>query len=101
MKYIRLLRVKHWIKNFLIFLPLVFNKDLMNFHQFMECVGGVLMFSGVSSIIYIFNDIQDVESDRQHPVKRKRPLASGAISISAAWSILVCVTILVLGGGYS
>lgn len=85
MKYLKLLRVNHWIKNFLIFFPIVFNGDLLNGSMFMKTLGGWCLFCFLSSMIYIFNDIRDIESDKMHPRKCRRPLPSGQISIRNAW----------------
>lgn len=77
--YIRLIRVKHYIKNFLIFLPLVFSGNFFSGTALRPCIFGFLAFSLSSSAIYILNDLADVEQDRAHPVKKNRPIASGAI----------------------
>ena len=87
--YLRLLRVKHYVKNFLIFLPLFFGGSFVEGHQFLIGVLGFVSFSMISSAVYILNDIQDVEKDRQHPKKKNRPIASGAISKSRAMGILM------------
>lgn len=92
--YIKLFRVKHYIKNILIFLPLVFSKNLFELDRLIPCLFGFLTFSIASSAIYIFNDIMDVEKDRQHPVKKNRPIASGAVSIKqAAVCIVLCLVL--------
>lgn len=95
MKYIKLIRVKQWIKNGFLFLPLFFSGDLFQFNLIIELLVGVLAFSFVSSSIYVLNDYRDIESDRQHPVKKKRPLASGTISKSAG---IVVMLLCFLGG---
>lgn len=77
--YARLLRVKHYIKNILIFVPLFFSTNQFDLHE-IHCAGlGFIAFSLTASVIYIINDLKDVEKDRLHPVKRHRPIASGAI----------------------
>lgn len=81
------MRPQHYIKNFLIFVPLVFSKNLSDFSLFWKTLLGFLAFSLLASVIYIFNDIHDVEADRQHEVKRNRPIASGRISIPVAYGI--------------
>lgn len=93
-KYIKLFRVKHYIKNVLIFLPLVFSKNLLALDRLIPCLFGFLTFSIASSAIYIFNDIMDVEKDRQHPVKKNRPIASGEVSIKqAAVCAVLCLVL--------
>lgn len=77
---IKLLRVKHYIKNLLVFLPLLFSQQLFSAPQKLIAVcWGFVSFCLVSSAVYIFNDIQDVEKDRKHPTKKNRPIASGAV----------------------
>lgn len=79
MKYIKLMRVKHYVKNILIFLPLFFNKSVFNMEKFIIAMLGFVCFSMVSSAVYILNDIRDVEKDRNHPKKKDRPIASTAL----------------------
>lgn len=93
-KYFKLLRIKHYIKNILVFLPLFFSKNLMNKTQLLISTLGFILFSMVCSIVYIINDIKDIESDRNHPVKSKRPLASGEISIKKAFLIIILLLII-------
>lgn len=79
--YIQLIRIKHWIKNGIIFLPLVFGKQLFSLELFLHTLAGMFSFSLMSSTIYIINDIQDKEKDKMHLKKKNRPIASGKISI--------------------
>lgn len=88
-KYLNLLRIKHYIKNFLIFLPLVFSGNLFESKLLLITLLEFFAFSFVASSVYIFNDIHDVKNDRNHPVKKYRPLASGEISITRAYFIFV------------
>ncbi len=94
---IRLMRVKHWIKNLLLFFPIVFSGQLLNKFLCLKVMIGFFAFSFVASIIYIFNDLKDIEMDKRNTVKQKRPLASGAITKSEAYiwigilSASVCV----------
>ena len=71
-EYLKLMRVKHYMKNLLIFLPAVLTRKLFEVQILKEVVIGAVIFSFASSVIYIINDIRDVEMDRQHPVKSKR-----------------------------
>lgn len=96
-KYIKLLRVKHYIKNLLIFLPLVFSGNLFNIHLLFIATLEFLSFSFIASAVYIFNDIQDVEKDRKHPVKKNRPIASGEVGIKKAYLIFTIMLIVSLG----
>lgn len=82
--YVKLMRVKHWIKNSFIFIPLFFSKNLFNHSSLWETMKIFFLFSIASSIIYVINDIYDIEKDKVHPRKCKRPLASGAIGLKNA-----------------
>ena len=84
------------MKNLLIFLPAVLTRKLFEVQILKEVVIGAVIFSFASSVIYIINDIRDVEMDRQHPVKSKRPLASGKVSLPAAKTIVVFLTAAVI-----
>jgi 4-hydroxybenzoate polyprenyltransferase len=93
MEYIRLLRIKEWIKNLFLFIPVFFAGKLFNASDFQNLLIGFVSFSFVASSIYILNDYRDVQSDRIHPVKSKRPLAAGTVSplIAIVISSLCCV----------
>lgn len=78
--YIKLIRIKHWIKNLLIVIPAFFGTALIERDVIYQLILGFLVFSFCSSAVYIINDMNDIENDRQHPDKCKRPLASGAVS---------------------
>ena len=94
MDYIKLMRPKHYIKNLLIFLPLIFSGLLLNINNFTKTLLGFLIFCLVASVIYIINDINDREKDRQHAVKKNRPIASGKVSVKNA--IIEIILLLVL-----
>ena len=95
-KYLKLLRIKHYIKNLLICFPLIFSKEV-NLATISIVILGFISFSLSSSIIYIINDIMDVEKDRNHPTKKNRPIASGQISIKKAIIIAILLIIIVVG----
>ncbi|EFC05396.1 prenyltransferase, UbiA family [Bulleidia extructa W1219] len=78
--YIKLMRLKHCVKNILILLPLVFSGELFQYGKLLSSALGFLAFSFLASAVYILNDIQDVEKDRLHPKKKFRPIASGKVS---------------------
>ena len=84
MKYLKLMRVKHYLKNVLVALPVIFAGVALHPVNIFKTLIAFITFSLTSSIIYIINDIRDVEKDRKHPVKKKRPIASGEVSIKAA-----------------
>lgn len=95
---IKLLRPKHSVKNLLIFLPLIFGLKDLTLKDFRTSILGFIVFCLVASSIYIINDYKDIEKDRLHPVKKKRPLASGAVTKKEAWitlSILLLVAIII------
>ena len=94
--YLYLLRIHHWIKNFLVFIPLIFSISLFNASVITISVLGFICFSVLSSIIYIFNDMRDIEKDRLHTVKCRRPLASGEIPLSHAIISLVILSALLI-----
>ncbi len=77
--YIKLLRVYQYVKNLFIFAPLFFAGEIFNFIELSNVFIVFLYFSLLASSVYIFNDIMDIEDDKKHEVKRKRPLASGKI----------------------
>lgn len=86
--YLKLVRAKHWFKNILIFLPIFFSMNLFNIVDLSICMIAFVIFCISSSIVYVINDISDVEKDRMHEVKKNRPLASGAISMRNAKILL-------------
>ena len=94
---LKLIRVKHWLKNGIVFLPLFFSSNLLNTDLLLNCLIAFFLFSFVASIVYVINDIADVDKDKLHPVKKKRPLASGAISITSAYIIIICLLLLLTG----
>ncbi len=87
--YIKLLRPKDWVKNSFLFIAPFFAGRLFDPAHFGLLVGGVIAFSFLASSIYIINDYRDIESDRKHPVKSKRPLASGKVNKQVALIISI------------
>lgn len=81
-KYLKLMRPKHYIKNTLLLLPIFFSG--MFFSKIKVILPGFISFCLISSVVYIINDIMDVEKDKKHPKKCKRPIASGEISLKKA-----------------
>ncbi|HXX65082.1 MAG TPA: UbiA prenyltransferase family protein, partial [Bacteroidota bacterium] len=84
-----ILRPKQWIKNVIVFAALIFAKQLFSPALALASLGAFLAFCLTASAVYILNDMADVEADRAHPVKRARPLASGALSVRSAYIILI------------
>ena len=101
---IQLLRPEQWLKNMFIFLPAFFNGQLWKINMLLPCIITFFAFSFAASSVYCLNDILDVDSDRLHQKKCKRPVASGAISIKIAYAIMaLCfslffITLFTLGG---
>jgi len=79
-EYFHLLRIPQWIKNLFVFVPLLFSMHLFDEAYFLTVFKGFAVFCLSSSLIYIINDIIDIEADTAHPVKKLRPLPSGKIS---------------------
>lgn len=98
--YLKLLRINHWIKNFLIFTPLFFVQEIFVDDKFLSAVFAFFAFCLAASTVYIFNDINDIRVDKMHPVKKNRPLASGLISISNAWILCTVLFFSSLGISY-
>ncbi|MDR1002266.1 MAG: decaprenyl-phosphate phosphoribosyltransferase [Oscillospiraceae bacterium] len=93
-KYIKLMRVHHYIKNILILLPLIFSGQLFATDLVLKTVLGFFSFSLLSSVVYIVNDTKDAKSDRLHSTKKNRPIASGQVKIHSA-VILACVLFII------
>jgi 4-hydroxybenzoate polyprenyltransferase len=89
MKYLHLIRPKHWIKNFFLFIPLFFSGEIFAFDKIELLIYGFIAFCLVASSIYIINDYRDREKDAQHPTKKNRPLAAGTISPGVALTISI------------
>lgn len=89
---VRLLRPKQWVKNAFVFAPLVFAGEFTHSGALVSALLAALLFCIASSATYILNDWHDLESDRNHPVKRhKRPMASGEVSKSQALVLLIAL----------
>lgn len=86
---LRLLRPRQWIKNFAIFGAITFSGNLFDITLLQKVFAGFLIFCGLSSAIYIFNDIFDAKKDRMHPFKKFRPIANGDIPIPAGLILAV------------
>ena len=89
------LRPEHWIKNLLVFVPIVMAHELHDESKLMRVVIAFVSFSLCASGVYLLNDLFDLEADRRHPKKKFRPLASGALPVQVA---LVSAPLLMLAG---
>lgn len=88
--YISMLRPRHWIKNLFLFAALLFSKNIDKPNFVLSAFHAFLCFCIASSAVYVFNDMYDIEKDRKHPRKRKRPLAAGTVSREEA-QILITI----------
>ncbi|NOR64230.1 MAG: UbiA family prenyltransferase [Rhodobacteraceae bacterium] len=93
----RALRPRQWLKNILLFLPLL-AAHRADFAGFTLAMWGVAIFSAAASSIYIVNDLMDLEADRKHETKCNRPFASGAVSILSGMGASVALALGALGG---
>ena len=91
---IKTMRPHQWIKNILVYVPLVFDRKLTHIPSLIRTTSGFILFCLIASVVYIINDIADLEADRNHPEKRNRPIASGNLPISVA--IIAALIILVI-----
>lgn len=96
--YFKLFRVAQWIKNFFVFVPLLFSLHLFQEDYFTTSLRAFITFCFASSFVYIINDIVDREADRAHLEKKNRPIASGQVSVKLALILaailLVCIVLL-------
>jgi 4-hydroxybenzoate polyprenyltransferase len=95
--YLKLLRPKDWAKNLFLFIPLFFSGELFDWPIYPRLILGFVSFCCIASSIYIINDYRDIEDDKKHPDKSKRPLASGTVSKST--SIVLCILLILAGFG--
>jgi 4-hydroxybenzoate polyprenyltransferase len=94
------MRPRQWTKNGFVFFALIFDKQLFQLDAFLRTLEGFVLFCLMSSVIYIINDIADIEADRKHPEKKKRPLPSGKLPVRAAWLAAIGLTAFILPIGY-
>ena len=88
LKYIlKEMRPRQWTKNAFIFAALVFDRKLLNIDALMQTFFAFFLFCLLASSVYIINDIIDRESDRNHPVKKNRPIASGKLPVGIALAV--------------
>lgn len=95
-KYFLLIRPSQWVKNLIIFIPLIFGKKIYELDAFVLSSKAFIIFILASSILYIFNDICDLEQDKKHPIKRNRPLANNSLKIRDAYLLIMLLGLLLL-----
>lgn len=91
--YIKLMRPHHYIKNILIFAALACSGQLFDLEKLIHGCLGFAAFCLVSSVVYIINDIRDVEKDRNHPTKCHRPIAAGTVPVRNAWGLAAVLVV--------
>lgn len=94
---IRLLRIKHYIKNILVLVPLAFMGNNIELASLTASLLGLVAFCLICSCIYIVNDAKDIEKDRLHPTKKNRPMASGAVSVKLGIFIAILCFVISCG----
>ena len=94
------MRPKQWPKNALVFVALVFDRQLTNPVAFLHTLAGFILFCLISSAVYIINDVMDIEADRNHPTKRLRPIASGKLPVPVARLAVGVILLVVLPLAY-
>jgi len=97
---IKTMRLRQWTKNGFIFFGLIFDKQLFKPDPFLRTLEGFFLFCLISSAVYLFNDIADVEADRNHPVKKLRPIASGKLPIPVALITALLLTVVAIPLGF-
>ncbi len=96
LRYIlRTMRPRQWPKNVFVFAALVFDRQLIALDSLLITSFAFVLFCLASSLVYLINDLSDIESDRQHPHKRNRPLASGLLPKKTALLVIIFLVLLV------
>ena len=91
------MRPQEWIKNLLVFAGLLFSGKLDEGAQVLDATLAFTAFCAISSAGYLFNDLRDRAHDRQHPEKRLRPIASGALPVATAWAWAIVLAVIGVG----
>ncbi len=95
---VRTLRPHQWVKNLFVLAPVVFAKHLTHPSIILSAVGAFGVFCLLAGTVYTLNDLIDVEADRHHPVKRHRPIASGAVTTGMAKAMIAVLLVVTLAG---
>jgi 4-hydroxybenzoate polyprenyltransferase len=97
---IKTMRIRQWTKNAFIFAAIVFDGKLFHLPDLLRTLAGFGLFCLISSTVYIFNDLLDLEADRHHPTKKNRPIASGKLPIPVAVTAGIIFFLLTILLGY-
>jgi decaprenyl-phosphate phosphoribosyltransferase len=89
--YFEQMRIKSWLKNIFVLIPITFSMELFNWDRLWNTIVLLVAFCLISSTVYILNDLVDVENDRKHSTKKYRPIASGQISVFSARILMICL----------
>ncbi len=95
------LRPSQWTKNLIIFGGLLFGQRLFDAPSVVASVAAFVIFCALSGVVYLINDVADRDADRRHPVKRRRPIASGAVSVPAALALATALSAVALVGAFA
>ena len=97
---IKEMRPKQWVKNAVIYAPLVFDRQLSDPSAILRTTAGFFIFCLLSGMVYTINDISDVEVDKIHPKKRKRPIAAGDLPVPIAVGMVIVMGLIVFPLSY-
>jgi 4-hydroxybenzoate polyprenyltransferase len=97
---LRSLRPSQWTKNVFIFAGLIFSEKLLDPHAALRALAAFAIFCLLSGVVYLINDVRDREADRLHPLKSRRPIASGALPASTAMGAAIVFTVVGLTAAY-
>ncbi len=97
---LKTMRPRQWTKNGAIFAALVFDRKLTHIPAFLHTLAGFAIFCALSGVVYIINDIIDIEADRNHPDKKNRPIASGKLPLPVARSAVVILLLILAPVSY-
>jgi 4-hydroxybenzoate polyprenyltransferase len=95
------MRPHQWTKNFFIYAALIFSQNIFNLPLLIKTTIAFSAFCLISSALYIFNDLKDLEEDKLHPLKSKRPIASGKIKKSTATLVIIILSLLGFSSAFS
>jgi 4-hydroxybenzoate polyprenyltransferase len=90
------LRPKQWTKNIVVFAALIFDVKLFQFEPLLKTILGFILLCLISGIVYLINDLVDIEKDRQHPTKKYRPIPSGQVPVQVATATAIILTMICL-----
>lgn len=99
---IKTMRPRQWLKNLVLFAALVFDRQLGLEHlqATLRTIAGFVLFCLISGLVYIINDIADIEADRRHPDKRNRPIASGRLPLKVAWGAALIIFLITIPAAF-